>query len=89
VSDHPTQSANAGVSHGREDHATTELRQPPPAPPVNDPPTTAFAGFRTERRFSEAVTRGVPPPETRAEPRAWAATPHKGLPQVVDAPSQT
>ena len=92
VSDHPTQSANAGVSHGREDHPTTERRpsssrrQPPPA---NEPPTTAFAGFRTERRFSEAVTRGVPPPETRVEPRAWAATPHKGLPQVVDSPSQT
>jgi MinD-like ATPase involved in chromosome partitioning or flagellar assembly len=88
VSDHPTQSANAGVSPGREDHPTTELRPPPP-PPANEPPTTAFAGFRTERRFSEAATRGVPPPETRVEPRAWAATPHKGLPQVVDSPSQT
>jgi MinD-like ATPase involved in chromosome partitioning or flagellar assembly len=88
VSDHPTQSANAGISPGREDQPTTELRPPPP-PPANEPPTTAFAGFRTERRFSEAVTRGVPPPETRVEPRAWAATPHKGLPQVVDSPSQT
>src|SRR5271163_1657534 len=60
VSDHPTESANAGVSHGREDHPTTEPRpqQPPPPPPANEPPTTAFAGFRTERRFSEAVTRG-------------------------------
>jgi MinD-like ATPase involved in chromosome partitioning or flagellar assembly len=47
-----------------------------------------FAGFRTERRFSEPVTRGVPPPDTRVEPRAWAATPHTGLPQVVDPPSQ-
>jgi MinD-like ATPase involved in chromosome partitioning or flagellar assembly len=88
VSDHPTQSANAAISPGREDQPTTELRPPPP-PPANEPPTTAFAGFRTERRFSEAVTRGVPPPETRVEPRAWAATPHKGLPQVVDSPSQT
>ena len=87
MSDHPTQNANAEVSHGREDHPTTELRPPPP-PPVTDPPTQAFAGFRTERRFSEAATRGVPPPETRVEPRAWAATPHKGLPQVVDSPSQ-
>ncbi len=92
MSDHPTQSANAGASHGREDHPPTEPRPqqpPPPPPPANEPPTTAFAGFRTERRFSEAVTRGVPPPETRVEPRAWAATPHKGLPQVVDSPSQT
>ena len=88
VSDHPTQSANAAITPGREDQPTTELRPPPP-PPANEPPTTAFAGFRTERRFGEAVTRGVPPPETRVEPRAWAATPHKGLPQVVDSPSQT
>ncbi|HTZ15310.1 MAG TPA: MinD/ParA family protein [Mycobacterium sp.] len=88
MSDHPTQSANAGVSPGRHDQPTTE-RRPPPPPPANEPPTTAFAGFRTERRFSEAATRGVPPPETRVEPRAWAATPHKGLPQVVDSPSQT
>jgi MinD-like ATPase involved in chromosome partitioning or flagellar assembly len=90
VSEHPTQGANAGISHGHEDHPTSELRPPPPQPPpANDPPTTAFAGFRTERRFSEAQTRGVPPPETRVEPRAWAATPHKGLPRVVDSPSQT
>ncbi|MBV8178169.1 MAG: AAA family ATPase [Mycobacterium sp.] len=88
MADHRTQSANAGGSHGHEDHPTTELRPPPAPPPVTDPPTTAFAGFRTERRFSEAATRGVPPPETRIEPRAWAATPHKGLPQVVDSPSQ-
>jgi MinD-like ATPase involved in chromosome partitioning or flagellar assembly len=90
VSEHPTQGANAGISHGHEDHPTSELRPPPPQPPpANDPPTTAFSGFRTERRFSEAQTRGVPPPETRVEPRAWAATPHKGLPRVVDSPSQT
>ena len=91
MSDHPTQGANAGVSHGREDHPTSELRPQPPAPPpppADEPPTTAFAGFRTERRFSEAATRGVPPPETRVEPRAWAATPYKGLPRVVDSPSQ-
>lgn len=84
MSDHPTQSANAGVSHEREDHPTTELR--PPAPPANEPPTTAFAGFRTQRRFSESVTQGVPPPETREEPRAWAATPYQGMPRVVDSP---
>jgi len=92
VSDHPTQGANTGGSQGRAEHPTTERRpQPPspPPPPVTEPPTRAFAGFRTERRFNEAVTRGVPPPETRVEPRAWAATPHKGLPQVVDSPSQT
>ena len=89
VSDHPTQSANAGESRGREDHPTTELPPQPPPPPAHEPPTRAFAGFRTERRFGEAATRGVPPPETRAEPRAWAATPHKGLPRVVDSPSQS
>jgi MinD-like ATPase involved in chromosome partitioning or flagellar assembly len=84
VSDHPTQNANAGVSHGRQDHPITG---PPAQPPVNEAPTKAFAGFR-DRRYSEAATRGVPPPETRVEPRAWAATPHKGLPLVVDSPSQ-
>jgi MinD-like ATPase involved in chromosome partitioning or flagellar assembly len=95
VSDHPTQSASAGASRGREDHPTTEL---PPQQPADERPadassseaqTRAFAGFRTERRFSDAQTRGVPPPATRVEPRAWAATPHKGLPQVVDSPSPT
>ena len=90
VSDHPTQNANAHASQGREDHPTTELRPQPPLPPsVTEAPTQAFAGFRTERRFSEAATRGVPPPDTHVEPRAWAATPHKGLPQVVDSPSQS
>jgi MinD-like ATPase involved in chromosome partitioning or flagellar assembly len=92
VSDHPTQNANPGVSRGREDHPTTELPPhqppPPPSPPADEPPTRAFAGFRTERRFSESATRGVPPPETRVEPRAWAATPYQGLPRVVDSPSQ-
>src|ERR1700747_2761400 len=83
VSEHPTQ--NARASDGHEDHPTTH----PPPPPASESPTRAFAGFRTERRFGEAQTRGVPPPETRVEPRAWAATPHKGLPQVVDSPSQT
>jgi len=87
--DHPTQSANAGESRGREDHPTTELPPQPPPPPAHEAPTRAFAGFRAERRFGEAVTRGVPPPETRAEPRAWAATPHKGVPRVVDSPSQS
>jgi MinD-like ATPase involved in chromosome partitioning or flagellar assembly len=86
VSEHPTQ--NAGVSHGHEDHPTTQLPPQPPPPPASEAPTRAFAGFRTERRFGEAQTRGVAPPETRVEPRAWAATPHKGLPRVVDSPSQ-
>jgi MinD-like ATPase involved in chromosome partitioning or flagellar assembly len=85
VSEHPTQ--NARVSDGHEDHPTTQL-PPQPPPPASESPTRAFAGFRTERRFGEAQTRGVPPPETRVEPRAWAATPHKGLPRVVDSPSQ-
>jgi MinD-like ATPase involved in chromosome partitioning or flagellar assembly len=94
VSDHPTHSTNAGASGAREDHPTTKL---PPQPPADEQPaaarnseaqTKAFAGFRTERRFGDAQTRGVPPPPTRAEPRAWAATPHKGLPRVVDSPSQ-
>ncbi len=87
MSDHPT--PGTGVAPGREDHPTTHLPPQPPQPPANEPPTKAFAGFRTERRFSEGQTRAVPPPETRAEPRAWAATPHKGLPRVVDSPSQT
>jgi len=87
VSDHPTHDANAGASRGREDHPTTKLPAPPPPPPDQEPPTRAFAGFRTERRFSESATRGVPHPETRVEPRAWAATPHKGLPHIVDPPS--
>ncbi len=86
MADHPTQNANPGVSRDREDHPTTEMPPQPPPAPAHEPPTTAFAGFRTERRFSEAVTRGVPPPETREEPRAWAATPYQGLPRVVDSP---
>jgi MinD-like ATPase involved in chromosome partitioning or flagellar assembly len=95
VSDHPTQSASAGASGDREDHPTTELTPQSPADEQladaanSEAQTKAFAGFRTERRFSDAQTRGVPPPATRAEPRAWAATPHKGLPQVVDSPSPT
>ena len=91
MSEHPTQGASAGASRGREDHPTTGLPPqppPPPPPPATEAPTRAFAGFRTERRFSESVTRGVPPPETRVEPRAWAATPQKGLPRVVDSPAQ-
>ncbi|UQX12036.1 MinD/ParA family ATP-binding protein [Candidatus Mycobacterium methanotrophicum] len=88
MSDHPTQSANLGASGDRGNHPTTGL-PPQPPPPANEPPTRAFAGFRTERRFSETATRGVPPPETRVEPRAWAATPQKGLPRVVDSPAQT
>jgi MinD-like ATPase involved in chromosome partitioning or flagellar assembly len=95
VSDHPTQSASAGASRGRADQPTTGL---PPQSPADgqpadasssEPQTKAFAGFRGERRFSDAQTQGVPPPSTRAEPRAWTATPHKGLPRVMDPPSPT
>jgi MinD-like ATPase involved in chromosome partitioning or flagellar assembly len=90
VSDHPSHSANAGASRGREDHPTTELPPhappPPPPSPLQEPPTTAFAGFRTERRFSETPTQNAPLPQTREEPRAWAATPYQGLPRVVDSP---
>jgi MinD-like ATPase involved in chromosome partitioning or flagellar assembly len=84
VSDHPTYDANSG---GPGDHPTSELppHQPPP-PPVADPPTRAFAGFRTERRFSDGSTQNAPLPETRAEPRAWAETPYQGLPRVVESP---
>jgi MinD-like ATPase involved in chromosome partitioning or flagellar assembly len=82
VSDHPTH----GGSRGREDHPTSELPpHPPPPPPAPEPETRAFAGFRTERRFSDHTTLGVPPPETRAEPRAWAATPYQGMPRVVES----
>ena len=89
MSDHPTHSANTGASRGREDNPTTELPPHPPTPPpppLHEPATTAFAGFRTERRFSENATQNAPLPETRVEPRAWAATPHQGLPRVVDSP---
>ncbi len=87
MSDHPTHSANTGASRGREDNPTTELPpHPPTPPPLHEPATTAFAGFRTERRFSENATQNAPLPETRVEPRAWAATPHQGLPRVVDSP---
>ncbi|BBU24394.1 MinD/ParA family ATP-binding protein [Mycobacterium xenopi] len=83
MSDHPPQ--DAGSSGRREDQPTTQL--PPQRHPgepdqrTSDAETKAFAGFRTQRRFSEAQTRGVPPPQTVAEPRAWAAaTPATGIP---------
>ncbi|MCV7402259.1 AAA family ATPase [Mycobacterium fragae] len=93
MSDHPTHSAE--VARGREDPPTTELPPQPPAPPPPPPAdarnseaeTKAFAGFRTDRRISESQTRAVPPPPTRAEPRAWAATSARGMPRVVDAPA--
>jgi MinD-like ATPase involved in chromosome partitioning or flagellar assembly len=82
VSDHPT----AGASRGREDHPTTELPPHlPPPPPASEPETRTFAGFRTERRFSEGATQNAPLPETRVEPRAWAATPYQGMPRVVES----
>jgi len=81
VSDHPPNDANAGR---RGDHPTTEL--PPQPPPTAEPPTRAFAGFRTERRFGDNATQNAPLPETRVEPRAWAETPYQGLPRVVDSP---
>ena len=81
MSDHPTH----GGSRGREDHPTSELPPHSPPPPAPEPETRAFAGFRTERRFGDNRTVGVPPPETRAEPRAWAATPYQGMPRVVES----
>lgn len=92
MSEHPTQ--GGGTPRGREDHPTTELPPQPPAPKAGEPDartsdaeTKAFAGFRTERRFIENnETMGGLAPPTRAEPRAWAATPAKGLPHVVDTP---
>jgi MinD-like ATPase involved in chromosome partitioning or flagellar assembly len=83
VSDHPPYDANTG---GRGDHPTTEL--PPhqlPPPPAEEPATRAFAGFRTERRFSDNATQNAPLPPTRVEPRAWAETPYQGLPRVVES----
>lgn len=91
VSDHPTQ--GSGPSRGQGEHPTTQL--PPQQQPgeqaasAADAPTKAFAGFRSQRRAAEAQTRGVPPPPTRAEPRAWTATPARGLPNVVDSPPYT
>ncbi|MCV7233516.1 MinD/ParA family protein [Mycobacterium branderi] len=91
MSEHPGQ--GAGASRGPEDHPTTELPPQPPPPPPGEPDartsnaeTKAFAGFRTERRFAENETVGGLAPPTRVEPRAWAATPAKGLPRVVDSP---
>ena len=83
MSEHPTYDADSG---GRGDHPTTELppHQPPP-PPEAEPATRVFAGFRTERRFSEGSTQNAPLPHTRAEPRAWAETPYQGLPRVVES----
>ena len=76
MADHPIQDANGGR---RGDHPTTEI---PPA--AAEPPTRAFAGFRTERRFGD--TQNAPLPETRVEPRAWAETPYQGMPRVVESP---
>ncbi|MDI3312776.1 MAG: MinD/ParA family protein [Mycobacterium sp.] len=90
MSEHPTQAGE--VPRDQDDHPTTEL---PPQPHAGGPDTRAseaetkaFAGFRTQRRFTDTQTRGVAPPPTRAEPRAWAATtPARGIPQqVVDGP---
>ncbi|MFZ1165334.1 MinD/ParA family ATP-binding protein [Mycobacterium sp.] len=79
--DHPYD-ANSG---GRGDYPTTELPPHQPQPPAAEPPTRVFAGFRTERRFSEGSTQNAPLPETRMEPRAWAETPYQGLPRVVES----
>jgi len=83
VPDQPPYDANAG---GRGEHPTTELppHQPPP-PPEAEPATRVFAGFRTERRFSDNATQNAPLPQTRVEPRAWAETPYQGLPRVVES----
>lgn len=80
----------AGPPRGHETRPPTQLPPQPhpgePAPPAAEAPTKAFAGFRNQRRFPEAPTRGVAPPPTRAEPRAWTATPSRGLPHVADSP---
>jgi MinD-like ATPase involved in chromosome partitioning or flagellar assembly len=85
VSDHPTFEDDAGH---RADHPTTELppHTPPASPAAPDPPTRAFAGFRTERRFGDNATQPAPMPPTRVEPRAWAETPYQGIPRVVESP---
>jgi MinD-like ATPase involved in chromosome partitioning or flagellar assembly len=87
VSEHPN--PGSGASQGPEDHRTTQLPQRPAEPDAQTSAaeTKAFAGFRTERRFTDAQTRGGFAPQTRVEPRAWAAAPATGLPPVVDAPS--
>lgn len=86
VSEHPN--PGAGASRGHEDQPTSQL---PPQPGESDAEsaaeTKAFAGFRTQRRFTDAQTRGGLAPQTRPEPRAWAATSATGIPPVVGAPS--
>ncbi|WP_122494783.1 MinD/ParA family ATP-binding protein [Mycobacterium attenuatum] len=89
MSDHPTE-GGVGAPLGRErpeaDRPTTQLPAGEPGGDSSEAPTRAFAGFRTERRFAESETHAVPPPPTRAEPRAWAATtPAKGLPPITDS----
>jgi MinD-like ATPase involved in chromosome partitioning or flagellar assembly len=88
VSDHPTE--GAGLPRGPESHPTTQLPPQPhpgePSPSGPDAPTRAFAGFRNQRRSPGNPPRGAAPPPPRPEPRAWTATPARGLPQVVDSP---
>ncbi|OBG23346.1 MinD/ParA family protein [Mycobacterium sp. 852002-51057_SCH5723018] len=80
MSDHPTTGA------GAPDEQTTQL--PPPSPPpqhlaepqgesTQDPPTRAFAGFRTERR--QAAPPAAPRP---AGMPPWDPTPVTGIPRV-------
>ncbi len=87
MSDHPTE--GAGLPRGQESQPTTELPPQPhpgePNPPAPDAPTRAFAGFRDQRRIPGNQGRGVAPPP-RPEPRAWTATPARGMPQVSDFP---
>ncbi|AGZ52088.1 MinD/ParA family ATP-binding protein [Mycobacterium kansasii] len=88
MSDHPTEGVGAPLGQERQDpdRPTTQLPAGETAGDSGEAPTRAFAGFRTERRFSESETHAVPPPPARAEPRAWAATtPAKGLPTITDA----
>ncbi|MGH3636411.1 MAG: MinD/ParA family ATP-binding protein, partial [Mycobacterium sp.] len=87
MSEHPN--PDVGASRGDEDHPTTQLPPQPGEPDAESgaAETKAFTGFRTERRFTDGQTRGGLAPPTRAEPRAWAATPAKGQPRVVDSPS--
>ncbi len=83
MSDHPTE--GAGLPRGHESQPTTQLPPQPhsgePNPPAPDAPTKAFAGFREQRRMPGNQARGVAPPP-RPEPRAWTATPPRGMPHV-------
>ncbi len=88
MSDHPTE--GAGLPRGHENHPTTQLPPQPqpgqPGVPGPDAPTRAFTGFRTQRRMPGNQDRGFAAPPPRPEPRAWTATPARGVPHLADSP---